>query len=36
MVNLGSVATTVKLMKDNGLIIGDIDLAAMTDPDALK
>jgi len=36
VVNLGSVATTVKLMKDNGLITGDIDLAAMTDPDALK
>jgi NitT/TauT family transport system substrate-binding protein len=35
-VNLGSVATTVKLMKDNGLITGDIDLVAMTDPDALK
>jgi NitT/TauT family transport system substrate-binding protein len=36
VVNLGSVATTVKLMKDNGLITGDIDLATMTDPDALK
>jgi NitT/TauT family transport system substrate-binding protein len=36
VVDLGSVATTVKLMKDNGLITGDIDLAAMTDPDALK
>ena len=36
VVNLGSVATTVKLMKDNGLITGDVDLAAMTDPDALK
>ncbi len=36
IVNLGSVATTVKLMKDNGLISGDIDLAAMTAPDALK
>ena len=36
VVNLASVATTVKLMKDNGLIDADIDLAAMTDPDALK
>jgi NitT/TauT family transport system substrate-binding protein len=36
VVNLGSVATTVKLMKDNGMITGDIDLAAMTDPSALK
>jgi NitT/TauT family transport system substrate-binding protein len=36
VVNLGSVATTVKLMKDNEMITGDIDLAAMTDPNALK
>jgi NitT/TauT family transport system substrate-binding protein len=36
IVHLDSVATTVKLMRDNGLISGDIDLAAMTAPDALK
>ena len=36
VVNLGAVATTLKLMKDNGLISGDIDLVAMTDPAALK
>jgi NitT/TauT family transport system substrate-binding protein len=36
IVNLDSVATTVKLMKDNGLVTSDIDLAAMTAPDALK
>jgi NitT/TauT family transport system substrate-binding protein len=36
IVNLDSVATTVKLMKDNGLVTGDIDLAAITAPDALK
>src|SRR5258708_3777771 len=34
--HLGSVETTVKLMKDNGLITGDIDIRGMTDPDALK
>ncbi len=36
VINLDSVATAVKLMKDNGMITGDIDLAAMTYPDALK
>jgi len=36
VVDLASVATTVKLMRDNGMIAGDIDLAAMTDPNALK
>jgi len=36
VINLDAVATTLKLMKDNGLVTGDIDLAAMTDPAALK
>lgn len=36
VINLGAVATTVKLMKENGLISGDIDLEAMTAPEALK
>jgi NitT/TauT family transport system substrate-binding protein len=31
-----TVAATVKLMKDNGLIDGDIDVRAMTNPDAMK
>ncbi|CAN5199566.1 hypothetical protein BH10PSE11_BH10PSE11_38660 [soil metagenome] len=36
IVDLDTVAKTVKLMKDNELITGDIDLRGMTDPDALK
>ncbi|CAN5268994.1 hypothetical protein BH11PSE4_BH11PSE4_41780 [soil metagenome] len=36
VVNVDTVAKTVKLMKDNGLISGDIDIRGMTDPDALK
>lgn len=36
VINLGAVATTVKLMKEDGLISGDIDLEAMTAPEALK
>jgi NitT/TauT family transport system substrate-binding protein len=36
IVNIDTVATTVKLMKDNELITGDIDIRGMTDPDALK
>lgn len=35
-INLDAVATTVKLMKENGLISSEIDLRAMTAPDALK
>jgi len=36
VVDLATVAKTVQLMKDNGLITGDIDIRGMTDPDALK
>ena len=36
VINLDAVATTLKWRKDNGLVTGDIDLAAMTDPAALK
>jgi len=36
VVDIDTVATTVKLMKDNELITGDIDIRGMTAPDALK
>lgn len=36
VVSIDTVAKTVKLMKDGELIAGDIDLQAMTAPDALK
>jgi NitT/TauT family transport system substrate-binding protein len=36
VVNLDTVAKTVKLMKDNELISNDVDLRAMTDPGAMK
>jgi NitT/TauT family transport system substrate-binding protein len=35
-VHLEAMTTTVKLMKDNGMVTGDIDIASMIDPDALK
>jgi NitT/TauT family transport system substrate-binding protein len=35
-VHLEAMTTTVKLMKDNGMVAGDIDIASMIDPDALK
>lgn len=36
VVDPDTVAMTVKLMKDSGLINGDIDVRGMTDPDAMK
>lgn len=36
IVDPDTVATTIKLMKDNGLVSGDFDVRGMTDPDALK
>jgi NitT/TauT family transport system substrate-binding protein len=36
VMSIDTVAKTVKLMKDNELITGDVDIRGMTDPDALK